>query len=406
MAPRSSYKSGARFKGRAVMPVQNAEIATMFDQTADLLEIEGENQFRVRAYRKAARTVESLSQSVRSLLSAEQDLSDFRGSARICRQDRRHCEDRALRSAGRAEEEAARRARRNRRTSRAWPKRVKLLYDKLKVRTLDDLRRAIMAGRLRELKGFGPVIERSWPSRCKNQPPRSGSSSRWRKRKPRRWSPIFATAAAWWWRELPTAPGYCGGPRYSRHRRAWSGGRREAGRLRQCRRGARRGQTRTAVVLRSGIQVDMRVVPEQSYGAALLYFTGSKAHNIALRGIATITTGSSMNMACSPVHGGSPAPPRRRSTRNSGSPMFRRKCARTAARSLSLRRTCCRGWSRWRTYAVISTSIPTGPTVRPRSKRWPRPHRPAATPTWRYRSQPAGRYVARTRSRPGGAAES
>jgi DNA polymerase (family 10) len=38
------------------MPVQNAEIATAFDQTADLLEIEGENQFRVRAYRKAARS--------------------------------------------------------------------------------------------------------------------------------------------------------------------------------------------------------------------------------------------------------------------------------------------------------------------------------------------------------------
>jgi DNA polymerase (family 10) len=40
------------------------------------------------------------------------------------------------------------------------------------------------------------------------------------------------------------------------------------------------------VVLRSGIQVDVRAVPELSYGAALLYFTGSKAHNIALRGIA------------------------------------------------------------------------------------------------------------------------
>jgi DNA polymerase/3'-5' exonuclease PolX len=39
-------------------------------------------------------------------------------------------------------------------------------------------------------------------------------------------------------------------------------------------------------VLRSGIQVDVRAVPEQSYGAALLYFTGSKAHNIALRAIA------------------------------------------------------------------------------------------------------------------------
>ena len=46
------------------------------------------------------------------------------------------------------------------------------------------------------------------------------------------------------------------------------------------------GSTRTTVMLRSGLQVDVRAVPEESYGAALLYFTGSKAHNIALRGLA------------------------------------------------------------------------------------------------------------------------
>ena len=46
------------------------------------------------------------------------------------------------------------------------------------------------------------------------------------------------------------------------------------------------GPTRTTVVLRSGLQVDLRVVPKESYGAALMYFTGSKAHNIALRGLA------------------------------------------------------------------------------------------------------------------------
>ena len=46
------------------------------------------------------------------------------------------------------------------------------------------------------------------------------------------------------------------------------------------------GPTRTTVVLRSGLQVDVRAVPEDSYGAALLYFTGFQAHNIALRGIA------------------------------------------------------------------------------------------------------------------------
>ena len=61
------------------MPVQNAEIAAMFDQTADLLEIKGENQFRVRAYRRAARTIEGLPQSVRSMLAAEADLSELPG---------------------------------------------------------------------------------------------------------------------------------------------------------------------------------------------------------------------------------------------------------------------------------------------------------------------------------------
>ena len=61
------------------MPVQNAEIAAMFDQTADLLEIKGENQFRVRAYHRAARTIEGLPQSVRNLLSAEKDLTELPG---------------------------------------------------------------------------------------------------------------------------------------------------------------------------------------------------------------------------------------------------------------------------------------------------------------------------------------
>jgi DNA polymerase (family 10) len=44
-----------------------------------------------------------------------------------------------------------------------------------------------------------------------------------------------------------------------------------------------KGDTKSAVVLRRGLQVDLRVVPQESYGAALHYFTGSKAHNIAVR---------------------------------------------------------------------------------------------------------------------------
>jgi DNA polymerase (family 10) len=55
-----------------------------------------------------------------------------------------------------------------------------------------------------------------------------------------------------------------------------------------------KGTTRATVILRSGLQVDLRVVPEKSYGAALQYFTGSKAHNITVRSLA-IKKGLKMN---------------------------------------------------------------------------------------------------------------
>jgi len=47
-----------------------------------------------------------------------------------------------------------------------------------------------------------------------------------------------------------------------------------------------RGKTKSTVILNSGLQVDLRVVPAVSWGAALLYFTGSKGHNIAIRKLA------------------------------------------------------------------------------------------------------------------------
>lgn len=59
------------------MPVQNAEIAAMFDQTADLLELQGDNPFRVRAYRRAALIVGGLPQSAGALLSEGRDLSEL-----------------------------------------------------------------------------------------------------------------------------------------------------------------------------------------------------------------------------------------------------------------------------------------------------------------------------------------
>ncbi len=271
------------------MPVQNAEVAAMFDQAAELLEIEGENQFRVRAYRRAARVIEGLPQSVKSLLAAGGDLSELPGIgkdlagkiAEIVETGHFKLLD-ALKKKlpGELGEIAA--------LPGLGPKRVKLLYDKLKVKTLDDLRRAVRMGRLHKVRGFGPTIEKKL-SAALEKPTAE-------KRFKLAVAEAEADALVNFLRGVGGRVVVAGS---FRRRRDTVG---DLDAVVTAAHGAAvgdklvayenvaevlaHGPTRTTVVLRSGLQVDVRAVPEASYGAALLYFTGSKAHNIALRAIA------------------------------------------------------------------------------------------------------------------------
>ena len=270
------------------MPVQNAEIATMFDQAADLLEIKGDNLFRVRAYRRAARTIEGLPQSVGSMLAKEADLSELPGIGK----------DLAGKIAGIVESghfdllDQLKKKLPGDLGAMAGlpglgPKRIKLLYDKAKVRTLDDLRRAIKIGKLHGLHGFGPVIEKKLAAALE---------------KPlaeKRFKLAVAEAEAESLVAFLRDKGQVVVAGSYRRRRDTVG---DLDILVTSKQGPAvgdklvgydnvadvlaHGPTRTTVLLRSNIQVDLRAVPEESYGAALLYFTGSKAHNIALRGIA------------------------------------------------------------------------------------------------------------------------
>jgi DNA polymerase (family X) len=270
------------------MPVQNAEIAAMFDQAAELLEIQGENQFRVRAYRRAARVIEGLPQSVRSLLAGGQDLSKLPGIGKdlagkiadIVNTGHFELLD-ALKEQlpGELGDMVG--------LPGLGPKRTKLLYDKLGVRTLDDLRLALKTGRACELKGFGPTIARKLSEALKKPKAK------------KRFKLSVAKAEA----EALVGFLHDGGRivvagSYRRRRDtvgdldllvtakdAASVGDKLV-RYENVVEVLAHGSTRTTVILRSGIQVDVRAVSEESYGAALIYFTGSKAHNIALRGLA------------------------------------------------------------------------------------------------------------------------
>jgi DNA polymerase (family 10) len=270
------------------MPVQNAEIAALFDQAAELLEIGGENQFRVRAYRRAARVIEGLPKAAGALLKSGRDLSELPGIGKdlagkiadIVKTGHFGLLDQLKKKLpGELGDMAA--------LPGLGPKRIKLLYDRLKVRTLNELRQAIKAGRLRELRGFGPVMEKKLLGALEKPQPA------------KRFKLAIAEA------EAEALVGYLRGSgrvvvagSYRRRRdtvgdldvlvttkNAAAVGSKlvEYENVAQV---VAHGPTRTTVLLRSGLQVDVRAVPEESYGAALLYFTGSKAHNIALRGLA------------------------------------------------------------------------------------------------------------------------
>ena len=271
------------------MPVQNAEIAAMFDQAAELLEIEGENQFRVRAYRRAARVIEGLPQSVKSLLSGRTRpvrASRYRQGSWPAKLPK--SSNRTFRAAGLVETEAARRAWRDRHSSGPWA---------------EARQAAARQAQSEHARRSSPRRQKpDGCTRCTDLDRLSRRSSRPRCEKPvaaKRFKLSVAEAEA----EALVAFLRNGGrvvvAGSYRRRRDTVGdldvvvtakdGAAVGDKLVSYENVAEvlaHGPTRTTVVLRSGLQVDVRAVPEESYGAALLYFTGSQAHNIALRAIA------------------------------------------------------------------------------------------------------------------------
>ena len=273
--------------------MENTEVAAILDELADLLEIKGSNPFRIRAYRNAVRTVRGLTRPLSAMVEAGEDLTELPAvgkdlSAHIVEL----IQTGALTRLDEVSAEVPRSLVQLVKLEGVGPKKAKKLWESLGVTTIDDLEVALKAGRVESLEGFaktsvkkiltsiedfrrysgrflisqvdeliGPLLAhmRDAPGACCVEV--AGS---YRRRKETIGDVDLLVQG-----ELPA-------PEIMDHFTSFG----------SVKRVVSAGETRGAVVLRSGLEVDLRVIPERSFGAALHYFTGSKEHNIAVRQIA------------------------------------------------------------------------------------------------------------------------
>lgn len=274
------------------MPVHNADIARLFDHLADLLEIEGANPFRIRAYRRAAQTIEDLPESIAKMVAEGRDLSELPGiggdlAGKICEIVTTGHLKVLEEVETRTPVELARLAA----LPGLGPKRVQTLHAVLGIKSMDDLAKAATAGRIRDLRGFSEATELKLLEAVGKQ---RVSVQRFKISV----AEDFAHGLTDYLRSAPGVQQIVVAGSF-RRRRETVGDldilvTAEDGpavidyftRYDEVASILAKGPTRSTVVLKAGIQVDVRVVPEESYGAALHYFTGSKAHNIAIRKLA------------------------------------------------------------------------------------------------------------------------
>ncbi|MGB7219775.1 MAG: DNA polymerase/3'-5' exonuclease PolX [Vicinamibacterales bacterium] len=270
--------------------MENIEIAKTLDEVADLLEIQSANPFRVRAYRNAARTLGTLGTSVTSMLERDgkalEELpgigADLAGKiATICRTGRLPL----LAELSRKTPESLVALLR---IPGVGPKRAKLIYAKLGVKTLPQLEKAARAGRISELPRMGPALEQSILRGIEQDKTQSA-------RVPLAEAEAYVRPLVERLRAMPEVEQLDVAGSFRRRSETVGDvdilvASRDAAAVATLFLGdpdvkqvLARGDTRCSVVLRSGLQVDLRIVPAASYGSALHYFTGSKAHNIAIR---------------------------------------------------------------------------------------------------------------------------
>ncbi len=273
--------------------MSNSQIAAALTELADLLELLGENAFRVRAYRNAARTIESLPDEVTLLLDqSPHALLELEGIGKDLAQ-----KISSLATTGQLDQLDEVRSQvppgvvQMLKIPGLGPKKVAALWKELQVNTLDDLQAAATAGRVAELKGFGKKTEQSilegislaaeagrrvLISVAREAAEQIAQSLR----KVAGVERVEIAGSARRWKET------CGDLDLLAIAADSTAAMDELSQHPLVSQVVARGETKQHVRLKSGIDLDLRVVPPESFGAAWQYFTGSKEHNVVMRRLA------------------------------------------------------------------------------------------------------------------------
>jgi len=274
------------------MPVHNSDVAGFFNRIADLLEIKGENPFRIRAYRNAARTIGGLSKSVADLVEKGADLSELPGIGNdLAQKIERAVRTGSLPLLENLQKELPPELPDLMKIQGLGPKKVRALYEELGIASVGQLKKAAEGKKIQQLSGFGETTEKKIKGELRRLEKKKGEKERIKISIAEQIvNPLLAyLKKAEGIKSMQVAGSY-------RRRKETVG---DLDILVSCKKGSpvidrfaeyeevnkvlTQGKTKSSVLLKSGLQVDLRVVPQISFGSALHYFTGSKEHNIAVR---------------------------------------------------------------------------------------------------------------------------
>lgn len=271
--------------------MKNQEIAEVFYQIADLLEIKGELPFKIRAYRRAAQRIETLEMDIEDVY-RQGKLMDIPGIGEgIAKKIKELIETGKLEYLERLKKEIPEELIKLMEIPGVGPKKALVLYKKLGITTVDQLREACEKGRLRSLEGFGELTERNilrgieMLERSKgrfliNVAYENGIRIVDYLKKNR---DVLNISIAGSLRRMKETIGDIDILVSSLNPDSIMD---DFVKYPDVKEILVKGSKKTSVILRDGIQVDVRVVKPESFGAALQYFTGSKEHNIQIRNIA------------------------------------------------------------------------------------------------------------------------